>query len=126
MTQPQPFHMKQLLQIEELFQFLLALGMYIVLGNPWWSIPLVIMLPDVSILGYLINPRIGALTYNIGHHRGVAIGISVLGYSLAQPILISVGLIMYAHASMDRVLGYGLKYPNSFWHTHLGVIGKTK
>jgi uncharacterized protein YbjT (DUF2867 family) len=25
---------------------------------------------------------------------------------------------------MDRVLGYGLKYPDAFKHTHLGTIGK--
>lgn len=32
---------------------------------------------------------------------------------------------MLAHSSLDRVLGYGLKYPDSFSHTHLGRIGRT-
>ncbi|HEY2386937.1 MAG TPA: DUF4260 family protein, partial [Candidatus Binatia bacterium] len=32
-------------------------------------------------------------------------------------------LIWLAHIGMDRLLGYGLKYPTSFHHTHLGRIG---
>ena len=35
------------------------------------------------------------------------------------------GLILFGHSSMDRILGYGLKYPDSFEHTHLGMIGKS-
>jgi hypothetical protein len=28
------------------------------------------------------------------------------------------------HVAVDRALGYGLKYPDSFAHTHLGWIGR--
>ncbi|MBC8508108.1 MAG: DUF4260 family protein [Anaerolineales bacterium] len=35
-----------------------------------------------------------------------------------------IGVIMLGHSSLDRVIGYGLKYPDSFQHTHLGMIGK--
>jgi hypothetical protein len=34
------------------------------------------------------------------------------------------GVIMLGHSSFDRVLGYGLKYGDSFRHTHLGWIGR--
>jgi hypothetical protein len=27
---------------------------------------------------------------------------------------------------MDRILGYGLKYPDAFQHTHLGIIGQAQ
>jgi hypothetical protein len=27
---------------------------------------------------------------------------------------------------MDRIFGYGLKYPDAFQHTHLGWIGGAK
>ena len=33
-------------------------------------------------------------------------------------------IILYGHASMDRIFGYGLKFNDSFHHTHLGWIGK--
>ncbi|WP_394330482.1 hypothetical protein [Spirosoma radiotolerans] len=28
---------------------------------------------------------------------------------------------MLAHNNLDRVIGTCLKYPDSFWHTHLGT-----
>lgn len=33
------------------------------------------------------------------------------------------GVILFAHASMDRIFGYGLKYADDFKHTHLQEIG---
>jgi hypothetical protein len=30
------------------------------------------------------------------------------------------GTLLFTHASFDRILGYGLKYFDSFKHTHLG------
>jgi hypothetical protein len=34
------------------------------------------------------------------------------------------GIILFAHSSMDRLFGYGLKYFTGFSDTHLGKIGK--
>ena len=34
------------------------------------------------------------------------------------------GIILYGHASMDRIFGYGLKFAENFQHTHMGWIGK--
>lgn len=74
-------------------------------------------------LGYIVNPQIGAWTYNFIHHKALAIFIFVLGAILAnQPI--HAGLILFGHSSTDRLVGYGLKHTDSFQHTHLGMIGK--
>ena len=75
-------------------------------------------------LGYLANPRIGAWTYNLIHHKGVAVAIYVLGYLLALPALMFAGTILLGHSSFDRVLGYGLKHEDAFQNTHLGRIGR--
>ena len=75
-------------------------------------------------LGYLINSRIGAATYNIFHHKGIAIGVMLAGYYLSMPILSLVGIILFSHSAMDRMFGYGLKFADSFNNTHLGTIGK--
>nr|WP_317235731.1 DUF4260 family protein [Niabella hibiscisoli] len=40
--------------------------------------------------------------------------------------LLRIGVVLFGHASLDRVAGYGLKYNNGFAFTHLGVIGKVK
>jgi hypothetical protein len=37
-----------------------------------------------------------------------------------------IGGMLFAHSSLDRVMGFGLKFTDSFNHTHLGVAGKQK
>ena len=75
-------------------------------------------------VGYLANARLGAITYNALHTW--ATGIAVLGAGLwtDTAILAIAGAVLVAHVGMDRVLGYGLKYPTGFADTHLGRIGK--
>jgi hypothetical protein len=83
-----------------------------------------ILAPDFSMIGYVFGDRIGAYAYNFFHHKGIAILIYLMGiYCHNNPIEL-VGIIMFAHASMDRILGYGLKYEKGFKFTHLGEIGK--
>ncbi|MBL0009564.1 MAG: DUF4260 family protein [Saprospiraceae bacterium] len=73
---------------------------------------------------YLISARVGAIAYNILHHKGVMAAVVLTGLFLQDDLIIKIGLIFLSHSSFDRVLGYGLKYPDSFSHTHLGWIGK--
>ncbi len=116
--------MKNLIKFEEAALFALALLAYAQLERSWWLFLALLFLPDLSMLGYLAGPRLGAAVYNIVHHRAIAIIIAYLGYSLSNPTLLLIGIILFAHSSMDRVFGYGLKLPDSFQNTHLGKIGK--
>lgn len=115
--------MKKLLKLEELSQFVGAIVLFSQLDYSWWVFPVCLLLPDLSMLGYFINPRIGAYLYNIFHHKLVAISIGLLGFYIGSEMLLLAGLILFAHASMDRIFGYGLKYIDDFKHTHLGWIG---
>lgn len=114
--------MKNLLKSEELLQFVAAIGLFSTLHYAWWVFPALLFLPDVSMVGYLISPRVGAVTYNAGHHKGLAAVLAVVGFLLKNPTLELTGLILFAHSSFDRLLGYGLKYPDDFKHTHLGRL----
>ena len=88
---------------------------------PWFW--LLFFSPDAGMLGYLVNTKTGALTYNLLHHKGIALLIFLLGISMTSMPLEFAGILLFAHASFDRMLGYGLKYPDNFKHTHLGRIG---
>ena len=101
-----------------------GIALYGWLGAPWLAVLPLLLVPDISMVGYLRGPRLGALTYNLFHNW--AIGLAVLGLGLASGIgAVSVaGAILIAHVGMDRALGYGLKLPTSFQDTHLGRIGK--
>jgi len=72
----------------------------------------------------IAGPRVGAFTYNVLHHRGIAVVLYFLGIYLEQPMVIWAGLIIFLHSTLDRALGFGLKYPDSFQNTHLGAIGR--
>ncbi len=74
--------MKNLLKLEELFLFGLALFLFSQLDYGWSAsqYALLFFAPDLSMIGYLANPRLGSWTYNLIHHKGPAVALYVLGY----------------------------------------------
>lgn len=116
--------MKNLLRLEELLMFGLALFLFSELDSSWGLFALLFFAPDLSMFGYLANPRLGAWTYNLIHHKGLGITLYVFGALLAVPWLMFAGILLFAHSSFDRILGYGLKHVDSFHNTHLGRIGR--
>lgn len=128
--------MKNLLRLEELAQFALILFALASAHMPWWVFVLLVIGPDIGMLGYLVNSRVGAFAYNALHHKGLAIVLVFLGQfahvsatydsqlGTIDEVLLFAGIILYGHASMDRIFGYGLKFGDNFHHTHLGWIGK--
>jgi hypothetical protein len=89
------------------------------LGLSPWLWVLLFFAPDLSALGYLAGTRVGAFTYNLVHHKGVALALAAAGYFTHTEVLLSTGLLLFAHSSFDRMLGMGLKYEDDFKHTHL-------
>ena len=116
--------MKKTLQAEELVMFAACLYYFPGFGLSWWWFAALILLPDLSMVGYLLNPRAGAFLYNLFHHRGVALIVFFAGFLSGITWLQITGLVLFAHATMDRMLGYGLKFEKGFRYTHLGVIGR--
>ena len=65
------------LRAEGLAAFVAGLAIFGSAGGPWLlAIPL-LLVPDLSTIGYLRGPRLGALTYNVVHNW--ALGLVVLG-----------------------------------------------
>jgi len=116
--------MKQLIKWEEGAMFLLSIVLLSRLPYAWYWWLVWILAPDLSMLAYLGGNRVGAIGYNIVHHKAVAIALYLLGMFTFHPALEFAGMILFGHSSMDRAMGYGLKYFNSFRDTHLGKIGK--
>lgn len=113
--------MKLLLKIEEAFLFILSIYLFTQLEYAWWWFPALLLVPDLGMLGYLINTKVGAVIYNLVHHRAVSIIVYVIGSIVISPIIQLIGIIMFAHTAMDRVFDYGLKYSDNFKHTHLSA-----
>ncbi|MEX0273436.1 MAG: DUF4260 domain-containing protein [Flavobacteriaceae bacterium] len=115
--------MKLIVRLEELVQFLFGIYLFSQLPYAWWWFPVLLLGPDVGMVGYLLGNKIGAFTYNLFHHKGVALAIYVMGAYLSLPLWQLVGVVLFSHAALDRSLGYGLKYQKGFKYTHLGEIG---
>lgn len=115
--------MKNLLRFEEAAMFALALYLNSFLPYAGWVFWAWFLAPDLGMLGYLINPKLGALTYNLLHHKGIAIALYLLGLTLNIQELTFAGVLLFGHSSFDRIFGYGLKYTDHFKNTHLGWIG---
>ncbi len=117
--------MKNVLRLEELGMFLSAFLLFLSIDIAWWWFLVLLLLPDISMVGYLLDDRAGAIFYNIFHHKGLAVLLMISGFYMGMDILYISGIILFAHASMDRVFGYGLKYQSGFKFTHLGEIGRS-
>lgn len=121
------FLMKRIISTEYLLAAVLtALLFGPFAGFDWWWLFVLFLAFDISAIGYLINNRVGALIYNLGHSLiGPAI---LLTFYIAGGALwlLFVALTWLFHIFVDRALGYGLKHTEGFHHTHLGKIGPAK
>jgi len=111
------------LRAEGLAAFALSTALYFAIGAPMWLYFVLILAPDLAMLGYLGGPRLGATAYNLVHSYAGPAVLAVIGAVTASAAF-GVALIWAAHIGLDRLLGYGLKYPTAFGHTHLGMIGR--
>ena len=108
--------------MEELAQT--ALGFAALYYQPlhfsWWLWPILFLSPDISMLAYAVNTKWGAFTYNLFHHKGIAI--AAAGFFGGNQMLLFIGVLLFAHSAFDRTMGYGLKYEEGFKLTHLGNL----
>jgi hypothetical protein len=93
-------------------------------GASWWMFAALWLVPDLSMLGYLAGPFWGARIYNSVHAYATPVVLALCALLLNAEGLVPVALIWANHIAIDRVLGYGLKYPSRFGWTHLGPLGK--
>jgi hypothetical protein len=104
----------------------LSLLIYWKLGGPWLWYALLILAPDLFMLGYLGGPRLGAAVYNLGHTWLPPSILAAVGLIGGTSFAVDVALIWLGHIGVDRLLGYGLKLPTGFQDTHLGRIGRNR
>ncbi len=88
-------------------------------GGGWGIFALALLAPDLSALGYLVGRRVGTVTYNVSHAYPVPAALAVVGLLSGSPVVLGAALVWFAHIGMDRMIGYGLKYPESVKDTHL-------
>jgi acyl CoA:acetate/3-ketoacid CoA transferase alpha subunit len=96
-----------------------AIALYFHAGYPWWLLVVLVLAPDLSIVGYLAGTRIGAVAYDAVHTYALPVVMAASGWIADAELAVQIGLIWITHIGIDRALGYGLKYPTGFKNTHL-------
>ncbi len=114
--------MENVIKLEEIAMFGLGVYLFSLLPYAWWWFLVLLLAPDIGMIGYLFGNKTGAFTYNIFHHKGIAIAVYLVGVYFSMPMVQLAGTILFAHAAFDRILGYGLKYEKGFKFTHLGEL----
>jgi hypothetical protein len=108
-----------LLHLEGAGLFAATLYFYHLLGFSWWMFLLLFLWPDLFMVGYIWNAKIGSALYNLAHTEVLAVALTIFSLSTHRPQGLAFSLIWLAHIGFDRTLGYGLKYPTTFKDTHL-------
>ena len=108
-----------LLRAEGLAVAVAAVALYFHAGYPWWLLVVLVLAPDLSMVGYLAGPNVGAMAYDAAHTYVLPVVLVTIGVIADAEIALQLGLIWFTHIGVDRAVGYGLKYPTGFKDTHL-------
>lgn len=113
-----------LLRLEGLAVAAITVILYAKAGASWWLFAALWLVPDLSMLGYLVNARIGALCYNTVHTYLLPVALAAGALLLHKTAPLPYLLLWCNHIGVDRLCGYGLKYSAGFGFTHLSRLGK--
>jgi Domain of unknown function (DUF4260) len=101
-----------------------AIALYFYADYAWWPLVLLVLVPDLSLGGYLAGRQVGSAIYNAAHTYVPAVGLGAIGVIAGADVAVQLALIWITHIGVDRAIGYGLKYPTSFNETHLQRAGR--
>ena len=109
----------KMIRIENGFALAASFYIYSLLNFPIWLFFVLLFVPDITMIGYAFNHKIGALVYNFGHSLMLPLLLALCNIYFAKDYLLIISIVWIAHIFMDRLLGFGLKYNDSFNKTHI-------
>jgi len=110
------------LHLEGLALLIASVVLYANLQFSWGAFALFLLTPDLPILIYALNQKVGSVTYNLVHSIIFPLILAVFSILTNNTLGIQVSLIWFAHIGMDHVFGYGFKYASQFKETHFSRI----
>ena len=113
---------KLFLHLEGTVIFITSLYFYQQNNFSWIAFIFLLFVFDVSMIGYVINERVGATVYNIFHSYILPVTLILVSTIITLEWLLMISLIWTAHIGMDRMIGYGLKYHSGFKDTHFQKV----
>lgn len=96
-----------------------------VLHASWWIFAVFFLAPDLSLLGYAAkrHTAMAAGFYNAVHSYLFPLVLAGWSWWTSERAGEAAAAIWIAHIAFDRLLGFGLKFPEAFKPTHLQMAG---
>ena len=112
---------RALLQLEGALALVLGAYLYAGLDLSWWLFLGLFLIPDLFIVAYLVNTKLGAIAYNVVHTYTGPLVLALYAVWSGSLSGVTGGFlyVWFAHIGLDRMILAGLKYPTAFKHTHL-------
>ena len=95
---------KILLHAEGLTLFIAAIVLYAYTQGNGWAFLLLILTPDLAMVGYRVNPRVGSLVYNAVHTSVLPLTLLVIAWVAGWMTVIHIALIWLASQSLNWTL----------------------
>ena len=111
-----------LLKLEAFGVVAASLACFAYLGVSWWWFAALILVPDLSAIGYAGGSTLGSWCYDLAHTYVAPALLGVLGYLIHEPVTMAIAAVWFSHISVDRLIGYGLKFAGNPKDTHLSRI----
>ncbi len=108
-----------ILRLEGLAVFVGSIALYIDQGWNGFVFAVLLFAPDLAMLGYMRDARIGAHIYNVFHFYALPLALLIGAYLAGNAAGMMIAAIWLAHIGLDRALGFGLKYETDFKDTHM-------
>jgi hypothetical protein len=113
---------RRLLQAEGVAVFAAALALYIDADFSILALALLFLAPDLAFIAFLIDPRAGAIVYDLVHVEVWPVLLGAYGALAGEQLAVQIALIWLAHLGLDRAVGYGLRYPDAPGESHLDRV----
>lgn len=115
---------ERVLRIEGVAVAVAGLAAFFALDGSLVLLVVLVLAPDLSMVGYLRGPAVGSTVYNVVHAYALPLLLGGIGLWSGRALAVQAATIWVAHIGADRAFGYGLKYATGFEDTHLGRIGR--
>src|SRR5262249_56285268 len=107
-----------LLRVEGAAMFACSVFLFYFLGGSWIVFVALLLWPDLFMLGYLANAKLGARLYNLVHTNVLPLALATVSLGVRQSGLMAFALIWLAHIGGGPAVGAAAEAAPFFMADH--------
>lgn len=80
--------------------------LFVAAGVSWWWLPVLLILPEISLLAYVFGVRVAGRIYDIFHHSTLGFGLLIIGHFTGNIYLYMIGLGVLLNYYLQATMGW--------------------